>query len=183
MVAELFQFHCIHCASVATAISSASVQVGPSAFVLSSTYTAAVFALAFKHQSNMKSTTWLLFSCLFLAGLSKAISGKSSSSKKRPYGGDESSSSEDWASFSLGMHAQNLVPGTLAKKNGREGSKSWCYWSEAEGKEGKTPKQCKNFDEGLPQNSMAKLVLVQNPYEKQKDQYYGDGLALFPIAT
>ena len=72
MVAELFQFHCIHCASVATAISSASVQVGPSAFVLSSTYTAAVFALAFKHQSSMKSTTWLLFSCLFLAGLSKA---------------------------------------------------------------------------------------------------------------
>ena len=66
------------------------------------------FALAFKHQSNMKSTNWLLFSCLFLAGLSKAISGKSSSSKKRTFGGDESS--EDWASFSLGMQASARWP-------------------------------------------------------------------------
>lgn len=131
----------------------------------------------------MKTTNWLLFLCLFLAGLSKAISGKSSSSKKRPFEGDESSSSEDWASFSLGMHAQNLVPGTLAKKNGREGRESWCCWSEAQGKERKEPKQCKNFDESLPQNSMAQLVLVSNPNEKQKDQYYDDGVALFPIAT
>ena len=165
--------HCIHCASVATSISSASVQVGPSAFVISSTYTAAVFALAFKHQSIMKSTTWLVFSCLFLAGLSKAISGKSPYSKKRPFGGDESSSSEDWASFSLGMHAQNLVPGTLAKIMVEKAAKAGIG----------VKLKGKNFDEGLPQNCMAKLVLVQNPYEKQKDQYYGDGLALFPIAT
>ena len=68
MVAELFQFHCIHCASVATAISSASVEVGPSAFVLSSTYTAAVFALAFKHQSNIYEEYNLAFIFMLVFG-------------------------------------------------------------------------------------------------------------------
>eukprot|EP00438_Fugacium_kawagutii_P026369 Skav206090 [mRNA] locus=scaffold2150:171468:181946:- [translate_table: standard] len=43
-----------------------------------------------------------------------ALAGKSSSSKRKR--DDSSSNSEDWQTFSLNLHAKNLLPGTVAKR-------------------------------------------------------------------
>jgi len=129
---------------------------------------AAVFALAFRHQQDMKTTNWLLFLCLFLAGLSKAISGKSSSSKKRPFEGDESSSSEDWASFSLGMHAQNLVPGTLAKKMVEKAEKAGAVGVKLRGKKGKNQNNARTLMRAYPKTAWPSLYWCQIPMKNKK---------------
>ena len=48
-----------------------------------------------------------------MAGLQKAMGMKSSSSKRKR---SESDTSEDWATFSVSLHLNNEVPGTVAKK-------------------------------------------------------------------
>ena len=56
----------------------------------------------------------------FHVGLQKAFAGKSSSSKRKR----DSSESEDWNAFSLNLHAKNLLPATVAKRNIEKGNKA-----------------------------------------------------------
>ena len=117
----------------------------------------------------MKSTSWLLFSRLFLAGLSTAISGKSSSSKKRPFGGDEESSSfEDWASFSLGMLAQNLVPGTLANQMVEKAAKAGAIGMKLKGKKGKNQNNARTLMRAYPKTAWPSLYWCKTPMKNKK---------------
>lgn len=83
----------------------------------------------------MKVVTWGLLFLLAQAGLQKALAGKSSSSKRKR--DDSSSNSEDWKTFSLNLHAKNLLPGTVAKRAVEKAKKAGATGMKLKCKKGK----------------------------------------------
>ena len=82
----------------------------------------------------MRILTWCWLFWLIQAGLQKALAGKSSSSKRKR---DSSSESEDWKSFSLNLHAKNLLPATDAKRAVEKANKAGATGLKLKCKKGK----------------------------------------------
>ena len=76
----------------------------------------------------------VLLWAIFMAGLQKAMGVKSSSSKRKR---SESDTSEDWATFSLSLHLNNEVPGTVAKKAIEKAKKAGAKGIRLAGKKGR----------------------------------------------
>ena len=84
-------------------------------------------------KKTMKLLCWIWLWTLFHVGLQKAQAGKSSSSKRKR----ESSQSEDWNTFSMNLHAKNVLPATVAKRNIEKANKAGAQGKKFRAKKGK----------------------------------------------
>ena len=111
----------------------------------------------------MRCLTWLWIFMSFHVGLQKAFAGKSSSSKRKR----DSSESEDWNAFSLNLHAKNLLPATVAKRNIEKGNKAGAKGIKFRGKKGKA-KAARAMYRAYPKTAWPQLYWAKLPMKNLK---------------
>ena len=115
--------------------------------------------------ATMRIFAWFVFFLGFQAGLHKAIAAKSSSSKRKR----SSSDSEEWKSFSMNLHAKNMLPGTLAKLNIEKANKSGAKGWKFRGKKGKK-NAARTLFRAYPPTPWPKLYWAKIPMKNLKNQ-------------
>ena len=99
----------------------------------------------------------------FHVGLQKAFAGKSSSSKRKR----DSSESEEWNAFSLNLHAKNLLPATVAKRNIEKGNKAGAKGIKFRGKKGKA-NAARTMFRAYPKTAWPQLYWAKLPMKNLK---------------
>ena len=117
-----------------------------------------------------------------MAGLQKALAGKSSGPKRKAPGSDsDSGESQEWAQWALHLHSSNKLPGTVAKKNIEKANKAGATSLKIQSKKGK--KKCsQDFEENVAQDSLAHIVLGTGSHQMQKNKCKDFGGIPFPAA-
>ena len=85
---------------------------------------------------------------------------KSSSSKRKR---NQSDTSEDWATFSLNLHLNNEIPGTVAKKSHCKGKERWSKRNQIGWKNA-----ARTLRRKLPKTAWPSLYWTQNPIKCPK---------------
>ena len=114
-------------------------------------------------KKTMKLLCWIWLWTLFHVGLQKAQAGKSSSSKRKR----ESSQSEDWNTFSMNLHAKNVLPATVAKRNIEKANKAGAQGKKFRAKKGKANAARCMFN-AYPKTAWPKLYWAKVPMKNLK---------------